>query len=399
MLDIKDKVEYFNNLRPIFHYSCRRGWMNDPNGLIFYRGYYHLFYQHCPDRTVHGPMHWGHARSRDLIHWEELPIALFPDKNGTIFSGSIVYDEENSSGFGSDKSDPLVAIFTHNKETQGITRQYQSLAYSLDNGNTFEKFSGNPVLDMRMKDFRDPKVIRYRNKWIMLTAAGQSILIFSSDNLKDWKKESSFFTGDLEKNEIWECPDLIRFSDKYGNERWVLIVSQNTLDYKKTGVRYFVGRFNGTDFFDNTGKRTLWLDFGRDDYAAATFAELQGKYIQLGWMNCWAYAQILPEKGFRGSMTLPKQLILEEVENCPILIQKPADEVMKEIGIVELNSGKWSGEIMIGAFLINMENDRGRINFTNGMENILIGIDYTKGEISVDRSGCSKPEWGMNSEK
>mgnify|MGYP003371997322 FL=1 len=275
MLDIKDKVEYFNNLRPIFHYSCRRGWMNDPNGLIFYRGYYHLFYQHCPDRTVHGPMHWGHARSRDLIHWEELPIALFPDKNGTIFSGSIVYDEENSSGFGSDKSDPLVAIFTHNKETQGITRQYQSLAYSLDNGNTFEKFSGNPVLDMRMKDFRDPKVIRYRNKWIMLTAAGQSILIFSSDNLKDWKKESSFFTGDLEKNEIWECPDLIRFSDKYGNERWVLIVSQNTLDYKKTGVRYFVGRFNGTDFFDNTGKRTLWLDFGRDDYAAATFAELQ----------------------------------------------------------------------------------------------------------------------------
>lgn len=387
----KEMMNNFEKHRPIYHFSSKKGWINDPNGLIYHGGYFHLFYQHYPEGVVHGPMHWGHARSKQLIDWEELPIALYPDEKGTIFSGCIVYDQENTSGLGKETA-PLVAVFTQNQEKNGLTRQYQSLAYSTDGGMTFEKYAGNPVLDLGLSDFRDPKVFWYpeEKRWIMLAAVLDNIFIFSSKNLREWKKESIYYTGDLEKNEIWECPDLCLFKTREGIQKWVLIVSQNTLDYKKTGVRYFVGKFDGKKFYEENSEEVLWLDFGRDNYAAATFAGIEGRIVQVGWMNCWAYAQKLPEQGFRGSMTIPRELYLLQTPMGLRLGQMPVEEVKEYLNVYRLSEGTLEMDILLGAFLIDIHNGKGKICLSNKKERFMIDIDFDKQYIVVDRSKCGE---------
>ena len=201
--------------RPAFHFTPRAHWMNDPNGMVFVNGEYHLFFQHYPEDTVWGPMHWGHAKSRDLLHWEELPIALYPDERGWIFSGSIVVDTANTSGFGRDGIAPWVAIFTHHdgagEKAGRVDVESQSLAYSLDGGTTWTKYAGNPVLPSPgTRDFRDPKVFRHEpsGRWVMSLATKDRITFFSSANLKEWRKESDFGAALGAHGGVWECPDL-----------------------------------------------------------------------------------------------------------------------------------------------------------------------------------------------
>src|SRR5687767_5106825 len=241
--------------RPLFHFTPPANWMNDPNGMVFYNNTYHLFYQYYPDSTVWGPMHWEHATSKDLVHWDHQPIALYPDTLGYIFSGSAVVDVNNTSGFGGDGKVPLVAIFTHHDpagEKRGIdTYQVQSLAYSLDEGKTWTKYAGNPVMkNPGIRDFRDPKVIWHAatKKWIMTLATLDRITFYSSPDLKTWMKESEVGKDFGGHGGVWECPDLFPL-DYQGEQVWVLLVSIN-LGGPNGGsaTQYFTGRFDGKSF-------------------------------------------------------------------------------------------------------------------------------------------------------
>lgn len=232
-----------------FHFTPASGWMNDPNGTVYYDGEYHLFYQHNPDSTVWSPMHWGHAISTDLVHWEHLPVALAPDHLGTIFSGSAVVDEKNTSGLGTAENPPMVAIYT----SAGKTQQ-QSLAFSLDRGRSWTKYEGNPVLtNPGIQDFRDPKVMWYEEgqEWIMSLAVADQISFYSSPNLIDWKHESDFGAAGIGGHDgVWECPDLIRMPvEGNGREKWVLLVSVNPGGPNGgSATQYFVGDFDGSRF-------------------------------------------------------------------------------------------------------------------------------------------------------
>ncbi|WP_306022751.1 glycoside hydrolase family 32 protein [Paraglaciecola sp.] len=252
-----DANEYQEQYRPQIHFSPLKHWMNDPNGMVYYQGEYHLFYQYHPESTVWGPMHWGHAVSTDLVNWEELPIALFPDEFGTIFSGSAVIDWNNTSGLGTADNPPMVAIFTyHDAEADkmgAIDFQTQGLAFSLDKGRTWKKYANNPVmLNPGKRDFRDPKVSwnSKANKWIMVLAEGQEIGFYSSDNLLNWKLESHFGQGWGNHSGVWECPDLISLQvDENGNRKDVLIVSIGAGGPNGgSATQYFIGEFDGHEY-------------------------------------------------------------------------------------------------------------------------------------------------------
>lgn len=320
--------DYSEPFRPAFHFTPQTQWMNDPNGLVFLNGKYHLFYQYYPNDIVWGPMHWGHATSTDLIHWTHLPIALYPDSLGSIFSGSAVIDKTNSAGFG---KNAMVAIFTyHNDEIwkKGFKNtESQGIAYSLDEGVTWKKFKGNPVLNNSgEQDFRDPKVFwnDQIGKWNMMLAVGDKIKIFSSPNLKEWSFESDFKpTSDLPELGVWECPDLFKIKVKdEPTEKWVLIVNHgDKAPNGGSGTRYFVGSFNGKTFTNN--QPSLWLDGGTDFYAAVTFSNVpENKRIVLAWMSNWQYATKTPTTVWRSAMTLPRELELVNVGGTFQLSQK-----------------------------------------------------------------------------
>ncbi len=308
--------------RPGFHFTPDSMWMNDPNGMVYYKGEYHLFYQYYPDSTVWGPMHWGHAVSKDMISWEHLPIALFPDSLGYIFSGSAVIDWKNTSGLGKNNEPPFVAIFTHHNmkgEKAGSNDfQYQSIAYSNDKGRSWTKFKGNPVLANhdKLKDFRDPKVIWHKKsqKWIMVLAARDKVKIYSSPDLKKWKFESDF--GIKNDNRLWECPDLFPINVEGTDElKWILIVSmQSGAPNGGTGTSYFVGDFDGHHFVNtNQGNAQFWLDYGTDNYAMVSWSDVpdsDGRRLMMGWMSNWLYAQKVPTVRWRSAMTLPREVRL-----------------------------------------------------------------------------------------
>ena len=280
--------------------------MNDPNGLLYYKGEYHLFYQHNPKENIWGNMSWGHAVSSDLYSWEELPVAIaYTDEVG-IFSGSAVIDYENTSGFGSKENPAMVSIYTEHKNDQ--SSQTQCLAFSLDQGRTFTKYEGNPVIDLHTPDFRDPKVQWVDGRWLMTIALPDlhQISFYSSPNLKEWSHLSNFGPA-AEIGGCWECPDLFKLNDK-----WVLLVSLNPGGYQiGSGTQYFIGDWNGKEFIADDTK-TRWLDFGRDNYAGVTFNDApEGKRIFIGWMSNWDYASKVPTDPWRSAMTLPRELSLE----------------------------------------------------------------------------------------
>lgn len=331
--EITNAQLYHEQYRPQIHFSPKAHWMNDPNGMVYYNGVYHLFYQYFPGASVWGPMHWGHATSSDLIHWKEQPVALYPDKTGYIFSGSIVVDKNNTSGFGAAGKPPLIAIFTQH-DTAGehahtTTFQNQSIAYSNDAGKTWTKYNNNPVLkNPGIANFRDPKVIWYdsANKWIMTLAVKDHIEFYSSPDLKTWIKESEFGKDAGAHGGVWECPDLISFDDN-GKQVWALIVSISTgAPNNGSGTQYFTGDFNGKAFTPFNTK-TKWIDYGADNYAGVTWSNTGERKIFLGWMSNWNYAQLVPTQPWRSAMTLPRNLNLLRVDDEYYITSKPVVEV------------------------------------------------------------------------
>ena len=325
-----DELKY----RPVYHFSPQKNWMNDPNGLFYLNGTYHLYFQHNPNDNVWGPMHWGHATSEDLLRWTEHPIAIYPDDLGTIFSGSAVVDQNNTSGFGKENIPPIIAIYT-NHDHRGHDKgrndyQTQSIAYSLDGGFIFTKFKDNPVIsNPGIKDFRDPKVswIDKYNKWVMSLAVGQEIYFYDSKDLKSWNFLSSFGEGIGNHDGVWECPDLIELPIEGTNtKKWVLLVSINPGGPNGgSATQYFVGKFNGQEFlvdeeFEKTMKEQhdYWIDFGKDNYAGVTYSNIEtttGKKIFHGWMSNWLYANIVPTTTWRSTMTIPREISLVRDRN------------------------------------------------------------------------------------
>jgi fructan beta-fructosidase len=303
--------------RPLVHYTSPDDWMNDPNGLIYHDGEYHLFFQY---RT---PRHWGHAVSTDLMHWETLPVALSPDVNGEIWSGCVVHDRADTTGFFGGKSG-LVAVFTHRTPE----RQAQSIAYSTDNGRTWTMGAENPVLTRETPDFRDPRVFWYApdNRWIMLVTAGKLLCFYASPNLREWILLSEFasdFTG------IWECPDLypLPVDGDTNCIQWVLQASR-ILGEGEADVCYFIGTFDGTTFVCEPGYEVaLPLSYGPDDYATISFEDVpDGRRILLGWMNRWSYAGKTPTSPWRGAMTFPREAVLQTTPDGIRLRQTPVAE-------------------------------------------------------------------------
>lgn len=325
-----------NNLRPKLHFAAQENWINDPNGLVFYEGEWHLFFQYNPYGTEWGNMNWGHAVSRDLINWQELSIAIHEDDEAMIFSGSCVIDWENTSGLGDGTKPPMIAIYTAHAKSREL--QTQCIAYSLDRGRTFIKYSGNPVLDINKADFRDPKVFWHdpSMSWKMIVANSKdnTVSFYSSPNLKDWLFLSEFGNCGAKGN-LWECPDIFELQDKDGQTRWVLKIDVFSFeDEQKSICQYFVGNFDGTNFIpdcDDDGN-PIWnfADFGHDFYAAVSFSDIpeaQNRKIWLGWMNSHHYAKNTPTSPWRGAMTIPRELGICRTSKGYKLIQKPISEV------------------------------------------------------------------------
>jgi fructan beta-fructosidase len=318
--------------RPRLHFTPSINWMNDPNGMVYYQGQYHLFYQHYPDKPVWGPMHWGHATSTDLMHWQHQPIALYPDSLGYIFSGSAVVDVYNTAGFAKKGETALVAIFTHHlpdAPKDKIDFQYQSLAYSVDNGVTWTKYAGNPVLkNPGIIDFRDPKVIWYEpeQKWVMALATKDCITFYASTDLKNWATLSEFGKTAGAHGGVWECPDI--FALEYnGRQVWVLLVSINPgAPNGGSATQYFLGDFDGKSFtaFDTV---TRWMDYGPDNYAGVTWSNTGNRKILAGWMSNWNYANILPATNWRNALTIPRELSLQNAQGQLLLASAPVKEL------------------------------------------------------------------------
>jgi fructan beta-fructosidase len=331
-----------DNYRPIYHYTPPKNWVNDPNGMVYLDGEYHLFYQYNPFGDKWGHMSWGHAVSKDLKTWETLPLALpeFTNADGDttmIFSGCAIVDSSNTSGFfekGFKKG--LVAIFTSHIEKKA---QHQSLAYSSDKGRTWKYYDKNPVLDIGLKDFRDPNVFWYapKNKWIMsvVKALEYTIQFYESANLKDWKLLSEFGkTGDVTK--IWECPSMLKVPVEGSNEsKWVVMVSSGHRQKNYLAMQYFVGDFDGTKFTSQKQESILYVDEGKDFYAAIPFYNLPDSHkkpVIMGWLNDWEYAREIPSTGYRGGFSVPRELSLYLENGTYKLKQSPilSDDIPTE---------------------------------------------------------------------
>jgi fructan beta-fructosidase len=320
-----DKL-YAEKFRPQFHFTPKEKWMNDPNGMVYHEGEYHLFYQYHPESLVWGPMHWGHAVSTDLVNWTHLPIALYPDSLGMIFSGSAVVDKNNTTGFGTPGNPPLVAVFTYHdaaREKEGKNDfQTQGIAYSLDKGRSWTKYEHNPVIgNTGVRDFRDPKVFWHEEtkKWVMVLVAGDHAELYGSPDLKTWTKLSEFGKEFGAHGGVWECPDLFPLTvEGEKTKKWVMIININPgAPNGGSGTQYFLGEFDGKVFScDSKKSKTAWIDYGPDNYAGITWSNAPGdRKIFIGWMSNWAYAQEVPTDPWRSASTIPRELTLARVND------------------------------------------------------------------------------------
>ncbi len=413
--------------RPHYHYSPQKGWMNDPNGLFYLDGTYHLFYQHNPDSNKWGPMHWGHATSKDLIKWQQQPIALFPDEQGYIFSGSAVVDKNNTSGFGDGKNTPIVAIFTyHNmakEKANQIDVESQGIAYSLDKGKTWTKYSNNPVLkNPGIRDFRDPKVFRddKRQQWVMVLAAQDRAHFYTSKNLKDWTYLSEFGKDVGGHGGVWECPDLFPIKvEGTQEEKWVLIININPGGPNGgSAAQYFVGDFDGKTFTPDSlftkqleKEKAIWLDWGRDNYASVSFDNVpNNKRVIIGWMSNWDYAQDVPTEKWRSSSTIPRTVSLKKTEEGYIVTHLPTEllssykgkSIKKKVIVNTQEILVKNSELDLTKAVFNISmNDlkAGTYTYTvankNG-EKISFGINNKENYLFVDRSSSGKTSFKDN---
>ena len=392
--------------RPQLHFSAKRNWINDPNGLIYWDGEYHLFFQYNPFGDQWGHMSWGHAVSTDLVHWTELPVAIPEDERASIFSGSVVVDFHNSSGFGDGKTPPLVAIYT------GCLRvptggQAQELAFSHDRGRTWVKYEGNPVLDLGMRDFRDPKVFWHvpTSRWVMLVSMAHEyrLAFYVSSDLRDWTFLSDFKSEDTQQG-IWECPDI--FEMPLDEEGSVWVVKVDVLEghpSKGSGARLFFGNFDGTHFTACDEPASPWADYGADFYAAVAWGNTQDvrkQPVWIGWMNCHRYAKHLPTAPWRGAMSVPREISLRRTSDGLQFLQRPVPELeslRKNLlfdGSVSLadqclvlvrNMGDRAMEIELACVQSSASVWGGRLQ-TGPQEEIRWGYDCKTAEVFVDRS-------------
>lgn len=389
---------YTERYRPQYHLSVESGNMSDPNGMVYYEGEYHQFYQNSGQ--------WGHAVSQDLVHWEHLPVALMRDELGEIWSGSAVVDWNDTSGFFHGKSG-LVAIFTH---FQGGV-QSQSIAYSSDRGRTWTKYEGNPVIpNPGLKDFRDPKVIWHEasKRWVMVVSVDDHVRFYASPDLRTWTETGEFGIDQGSHAAVWECPDLFELPvDGSGKRKWVLTLSVGSNEATKgSTAQYFVGEFDGKTFHnDNPADTVLWTDFGKDFYAAVSYSDIPEKderRIWLGWMSNWRYPFTMPTDPWKGNMSVPRELRLRDIPGEGIrLIQQPVKELASlrgtalKLGAQQLaaNSnafGRWRGTSYEldttftvsadAAFALKVRTDG------TGAEETSIRYDASAGTLTVDRS-------------
>ena len=319
-------VENIEKYRPVFHHTPEYGWMNDPNGMFYHDGVYHLYYQFNPYGSMWGNMHWGHSSSTDLVNWEHHPVAIAPDQWGTIFSGSAVVDKDNTAGFG---ENAVVAIYTSCSLTQK-----QSLAYSTDGGITFTKYAGNPIIQAP-QECRDPKVFWNEEAgcWnlVLVSPLEYEAWFYSSKDLKNWTKESEF-GGHGNVSAIWECPDMIKITDpETGKDKWVLIVNINPGGPAGgSATQYFVGDFDGKTFVCDTKPEVVnWLDYGKDHYATVSWSGApDGRAMVIAWMSNWQYATQLPTKQFRSANSLARDLsLVKDAEGNYRVAVLPSKEV------------------------------------------------------------------------
>ncbi|WP_203336170.1 glycoside hydrolase family 32 protein [Nocardioides limicola] len=382
--------------RPTYHFTPQRNWMNDPNGLVHYEGEYHLFFQYNPHGTDWGNMSWGHAVSPDLVHWQELPVALAATEAEEIFSGSVVVDHDNTSGLaGSSGQVPLVAIYTSVDTGTGI--QAQSIAFSLDRGRSWQRYADNPVLDLGSTEFRDPKVFRHHDHWVMVVvlADDRVIQFYRSDDLLSWTHLSDFGpAGALDG--VWECPDLVWLPEPEtaGGGRWVLVVSvQDGAPAGGSGMQYFLGDFDGVAFTADGAAR--WFDHGADCYAAVSFDNAPAG-LMIGWLGNWAYQKSVPTESFRGAMTLPRRCALRRSGADLRLAQEPVLPQLGpptlELGSTDVESGERPLPVTGSALLVELTLVAGSTGFAGiavrvgGAERTLIGYDADAGELVLDRT-------------
>ena len=375
VFDSKNREKF----RSIYHHTPVYGWMNDPNGMFYKDGVWHLYYQYNPYGSQWENMTWAHSTSTDLIHWKNHGEVIQPDALGTIFSGSSVVDKENTAGFG---KDAVVAFYT-----SAGAAQTQSIAYSTDNGETFKKYVNNPILTSDVPDFRDPNVFWNEEvkQWNLILAAGQQMNIYSSKNLKDWKYESSFGEGYGNHGGVWECPDLLKMGDK-----WVLICNINPGGpFGGSATQYFVGSFDGHKFTcESKPEVTKWMDYGKDHYATVSFSNApDGRIVVLPWMSNWQYANQVPTQQFRSANGLPRDLGLYSYNGEDYVSVKPSPEVfaafekkpsgcLQPAAYIEVTNIKSNASIVLS-------NDKGeRVTMVYDGKNATFSMDRTESGVT-----------------
>lgn len=400
--------------RPSYHFTPAYGWMNDPNGMVYKDGEYHLYYQYNPYGSKWGNMHWGHAVSRDLIHWQHLDPAIARDTLGHIFSGSSVVDIHNTAGYG---KNAIIALYTSASDKNG---QIQCMAYSTDNGRTFTKYENNPVLTPfdGLRDFRDPKVFWYEKGkcWYMIVSADKETRFYKSKNLKKWEYVSAFGNGMGQQPCQYECPDFFQLpvNGDPNNMKWVMIMNINPgCLFGGSATEYFVGDFDGKNFTCADAHEAKWMDYGKDHYATVTFSNTGNRVLAMTWMSNWQYADLTPFKQNRGANGLPRELKLFELDNKYYIQEGVAPEVMalrketKELGNLTIEKEKDLAGIasgMNGAFEIEADvtadaNGIAGIEiYNNKQERTLVYIDMKNRRIVTDRTESGLTDFGKYSE-
>ena len=377
VFDTKNREKF----RPIYHHTPAYGWMNDPNGMFYKDGVWHLYYQYNPYGSQWENMTWAHSTSTDLMHWENQGEVIQPDALGTIFSGNSVVDKENTAGFG---KDVVIAFYT-----SAGNAQTQSLAYSTDNGMTFKKYANNPIITSDVPDFRDPKVFWNDDlkQWNLILASGQQMNIYSSKNLKDWKYESCFGEGYGNHGGVWECPDLLKIGDK-----WVLICNINPGGpFGGSATQYFVGTFDGHKFTcESKHEITKWMDYGKDHYATVSFSNApNGRIVVLPWMSNWQYANQVPTQQFRSANGLPRDVSLYNYNGEEYVSVKPSPEVLNAF------EQKASGRFQMVSYLevTNIKSNASIVLSNDKDEYVTMVYDGKNGTFSMDRTQSGLTEF------
>ena len=399
---------YKEPYRPQFHFTPAINWTNDPNGLVYYDGEWHIFYQYNPFGDLWGHMSWGHAVSPDLFRWKHLPVALPEIGEVMVYSGSAVVDRKNTSGFGQGGRPPLVAIYT----SRTVSDQTQSIAYSNDRGRTWTRYEGNPVLDVADPAFRDPKVFWHEGtqRWIMavVLAEQRKVSFYGSPDLKVWTHLSDFGPQGAHPVRNWECPDLFELpvEGEPGLSKWILQVdSGRGHPWTGSGCQYFVGEFDGVRFTnDNPPETALWLDWGRDFYAAQSYSDVpaeDGRRIVIGWISNWMYARQKPTAPWRGAQSVPRELCLKRFPEGLRLVQQPVREIetlrgnslrLRDLSIDEANreitAAGFAGDTLDLQVEIEVRTSQAvgfRLLQGEGEETI-VGFTTSPSEVYVDRT-------------